>query len=266
MTLNSPYHPEADPAPAADALDTAVVVSWKAPIVYGVITVLSAVLFVVARQDGDDFADRCCGRGAGFHRGFHRCDIAAHERAHEARTDFFPADRFDVGADVVGEVEVVVVPRQYQLASAFTDAKVARGAKRRRTDRQVHDTDFRVLEHELLLRQRVQDHQLLRAGVVLRQETMQSLFKALDAPVCEALAGDLGQAHLNTPTGLSNNGFVPGTVMTGTGGGGGGLGAEPQPMRKAAEIRARKVFMCRRVGTKSEDAAERPQRQGQRAR
>lgn len=44
-------HPEA--APAADTLDTAVVVSWKAPIVYGVITVLAAVLFIVARQDGD---------------------------------------------------------------------------------------------------------------------------------------------------------------------------------------------------------------------
>lgn len=44
-------HPEA--APAVEALDKAVVVSWKAPIVYGVITVLAAVLFVVARQDGD---------------------------------------------------------------------------------------------------------------------------------------------------------------------------------------------------------------------
>lgn len=44
-------HPEA--APAADTLDTAVVVSWKAPIVFGVITVLAAVLFIVARQDGD---------------------------------------------------------------------------------------------------------------------------------------------------------------------------------------------------------------------
>lgn len=40
-------------APAPETLDTAAVVSWKAPIVYGVITVLAAVLFVVARQDGD---------------------------------------------------------------------------------------------------------------------------------------------------------------------------------------------------------------------
>lgn len=44
-------HPDA--APARGALDTAVVVSWKAPIAYGVITLLAAVLFVVARQDGD---------------------------------------------------------------------------------------------------------------------------------------------------------------------------------------------------------------------
>ncbi|RWR16612.1 ABC transporter permease [Microbacterium enclense] len=44
-------HPEA--TPAAATLDRAVVVSWKAPIVYGVITVLAAVLFVIARQDGD---------------------------------------------------------------------------------------------------------------------------------------------------------------------------------------------------------------------
>ena len=42
---------EAASSPAA--LDTTVVISWKAPIVYAVITVLAAVLFVVARQDGD---------------------------------------------------------------------------------------------------------------------------------------------------------------------------------------------------------------------
>ncbi len=43
--------PEASSPP--DALDKTVVVSWKAPIVYGVITLLAVVLFVIARQDGD---------------------------------------------------------------------------------------------------------------------------------------------------------------------------------------------------------------------
>ncbi|MDQ1074047.1 MULTISPECIES: ABC transporter permease [Microbacterium] len=43
----------AQPEAAAPALDKAVVVGWKAPIVYGVITLLALVLFVIARQDGD---------------------------------------------------------------------------------------------------------------------------------------------------------------------------------------------------------------------
>jgi simple sugar transport system permease protein len=36
-----------------DALDSTVVVSWKAPIVYAVVTVLAALLFLVARNDAD---------------------------------------------------------------------------------------------------------------------------------------------------------------------------------------------------------------------
>jgi simple sugar transport system permease protein len=50
MTL-APQQPAAPVA--APSLDSTVVVSWKAPIVYGVLTVLAAVLFFGARQDGD---------------------------------------------------------------------------------------------------------------------------------------------------------------------------------------------------------------------
>ncbi len=61
-------HPE---AAASEALDTAVVVSWKTPIVYGVITVLAAVLFVVARQDGDAvFRISSRGSSSSFPRSF----------------------------------------------------------------------------------------------------------------------------------------------------------------------------------------------------
>ncbi|KSU55709.1 ABC transporter permease [Microbacterium enclense] len=50
MSTTAPHH---EASPASDALDKTVVLSWKAPVVYGVITVLAAVLFVIARQDGD---------------------------------------------------------------------------------------------------------------------------------------------------------------------------------------------------------------------
>ena len=47
--------------------------------------------------DGDDFADRGGGGGAGFDGGFHRGDIAFHKDGDVARADFFPADEFHVG-------------------------------------------------------------------------------------------------------------------------------------------------------------------------
>ena len=48
-------------------------------------------------MDGDNFAERAGGSGAGFNSGFHGGDIATHEDADVARADFFPADQFDVG-------------------------------------------------------------------------------------------------------------------------------------------------------------------------
>jgi general nucleoside transport system permease protein len=51
VTIAPQHHPTTAPQP--DALATTVVVSWKAPIVYAVITVVAAILFVVAAQPGD---------------------------------------------------------------------------------------------------------------------------------------------------------------------------------------------------------------------
>lgn len=50
MTLTAQHH---DVAPQPDGLASTVVVSWKAPIVYAVLTVFAAILFLLARQDGD---------------------------------------------------------------------------------------------------------------------------------------------------------------------------------------------------------------------
>src|SRR5437868_226126 len=35
--------------------------------------------------------------GAGIRRGFHRPDVASHDRCHQTRIDFLPADKDDVG-------------------------------------------------------------------------------------------------------------------------------------------------------------------------
>ena len=45
----------------------------------------------------DELADAAGGGGAGIGRGLHRADVAAHDRRHEARVDFLPADEHDVG-------------------------------------------------------------------------------------------------------------------------------------------------------------------------
>ena len=50
MTAVSQHH---DASPRPDALASTVVVSWKVPIVYAVVTLLAFVLFVVARNDAD---------------------------------------------------------------------------------------------------------------------------------------------------------------------------------------------------------------------
>lgn len=50
MTLTTQGTPS---AARPDALDKTVVVSWKAPIAYAIITVFAAVLFLLARQDGE---------------------------------------------------------------------------------------------------------------------------------------------------------------------------------------------------------------------
>jgi len=50
VTTTATQHEHASPAPKV--LDTTVVVSWKAPIIYGVVTVLAAILFLVAGGDG----------------------------------------------------------------------------------------------------------------------------------------------------------------------------------------------------------------------